>query len=473
MFNKILRNPVIMTWTNNLVQFGSAIFVLPLILVKFTTEEVAVWFVFNTILGLAMLADSGFGPTLVRATAYFFSGADILPRNIEQFKNQRAGKGKPNYKELFALLNTTGKVYLLLSLLASFFLAVGGSLISHNVISLAGNRTDIWLALTVLVISSGIKIQSVRWVSFIQGIDQVALIRRFESLVGTVRIVLYSLLLILNYKILGLLCADLLLSLATLVYARHFVFKWFVSKININELKPSKFDKRIFKSIWPATWRFGGIIYGGYLANNGVSLLVAQINDAALIVSYLLTLRIMLVLRQISQAPLYANLPRVMQMMAKHNFKQLRIYASKCIFFEMFLLIGSLMIVGLFGNTILAYMDINTKLVSINIFIPLSIWLILETHHSAHAQIYIASNHVPFLLPALLSGIAIVSIGYGIMGTYGLMGLVVTQLLVQAAFDNWYPVMLSLKLLRWPFKEYLLDVPVYGLQYLQSCVERK
>lgn len=473
MFNKIFSNPVIMTWTNSLVQFGSAIFVLPLILVKFTTEEVAVWFVFNTILGLSMLADSGFGPTTVRSAAYFFSGADILPKNIEEFKNKRSEKGSPNYRKLAALLNTTGRIYLLLSVLASILLAGIGSLVSKNVINLAGNPSDLWIAFMVMVISSGIKIQSVRWTSFIQGIDQVALIRRFESLVGTVRIVLYSLLLILNYKILGLLCADLLLSIATLLYARHFVSKWLADKIDITKVRLSKFDKDIFKGIWPATWRFGGVTWGAYFINFGVSLLVAQINDAALIASFLLTLRVMFVLRQIAQAPLYANLPRVMQMMAKHDFKQLKIYASKGIFLEIFLLISGLVFIGLFGNTILGYMDVKTKLISMDIYFLMSIWLILEIHHAAHSQIYMATNHVPFLLPALLSGIAIVSIGYCVMGTYGLMGLIITQLLVQAACNNWYPVMLSLKLLRWPFKQYLIDVPMYGLQYLQSYVARK
>lgn len=462
-----------MTWSNSLVQFGSAIFVLPLILVKFTTEEVAVWFVFNTILGFAMLADSGFGPTTVRSAAYFFSGADILPKNIEQFKNNRSEKGSPNYQKLFVLLNTTGKIYLLLSVLASIMLAGAGSLISKNVINLAGNSPDLWIAFMVMVISSGIKIQSVRWTSFIQGIDQVALIRRFESLSGTMRIGLYSLLLILDYKILGLLCVDLLLSLATLVYAKYFVSRWFADKIDFEKVKSSIFDKEMFKSLWPATWRFGGVTWGAYFINFGVSLLVAQINNAALIASFLLTLRVMFVLRQIAQAPLYANLPRVMQMMAKHNFKQLKIYASKGIFLELLLLISGLVFVGLFGNMILAYMDVKTKLISMDIYFLMSVWLILEIHHSAHAQIYMATNHVPFLLPALLSGIAIVSIGYGVMGAYGLMGLILTQLLVQASCNNWYPVMLSLKLLRWPLKQYLVDVPKYGMQYLHSCVVRK
>ena len=74
-----------MSWASQFVRFGSAIFVLPLILKFFTPIEQSFWFFINSILGLAMLADAGFGPTMIRAVSYFNSGADYLPRNKKEY----------------------------------------------------------------------------------------------------------------------------------------------------------------------------------------------------------------------------------------------------------------------------------------------------------------------------------------------------------------------------------------------------
>ncbi|MCL0088934.1 hypothetical protein M1O54_00995 [Dehalococcoidia bacterium] len=466
MITRALNQPVLMTWMSHFVQFGSAIFVLPLILIRFSTEEIAVWFLFNMIIGIAVLAGSGFGATTVRAVSYFFSGADSLPTNIVEFKNQKAKTGKPNYQKLYLLLSTLGRVYVLLSLLAIALLATIGPLIVSNVVALAGNRTDLWVAFGVLILSSAVRMQSVRWSSFIQGIDQVALIRRLESFISVIRICIYFILLTLGYKILALFIADLLLSIITLLYARHFVDSWFAKNAGKSSMRTTRFDKEIFGSMWPATWRFGLIMLGAYLINYAISLLVAQLDDAALIASFLFTVNILFMIRMISQAPLYANLPRLVQMMAKHDFNNLRRYAGTGIFAVMSLLVSSLLVVGLFGNTILEFFNIGTRLVGNEIFVLLSIWIILEVHHAAHAQIYMTSNHIPFLLPAVLSGIAIVGIGYIVMQSYGLLGLILVQLVVQACCNNWYPVMLSLRLLQWPFKQYIFDVPKFGIQYL-------
>ena len=86
-----------MTWASNFVRFGSAIFVLPLILKFFTPIEQSFWFFINTIIGFAMLADSGFGPTLIRAVSYFKCGADYLPRNKKEYdKMDKIADEEPN-----------------------------------------------------------------------------------------------------------------------------------------------------------------------------------------------------------------------------------------------------------------------------------------------------------------------------------------------------------------------------------------
>jgi hypothetical protein len=48
---------------------------------------------------------------------------------------------------------------------------------------------------------------------------------------------------------------------------------------------------------------------------------------------------------------------------------------------------------------------------------------------------------------------------------YGLLGILLVRFLIQLAFNNWYAMFLSLKLLNWRWTNYLIDVPKLGIQY--------
>ena len=103
----------------------------------------------------------------------------------------------------------------------------------------------------------------------------------------------------------------------------------------------------------------------------------------------------------------------------------------------------------------------------------MSISITLELHHGFHAQIYMGSNHVPFLLPGLISGIIILGIGSYVISQYGLIALVLTQLLVQLSFNNWYPVYLNLKLLDWGLSDYFLTIfskKNFGLEWIKFII---
>ncbi|HEY0129937.1 MAG TPA: hypothetical protein VGB57_00935, partial [Allosphingosinicella sp.] len=61
-----------------LLQYGGALLMLPLVLTRLSAAEVAIFYVFLTIQGLSLLADLGFQPTFARAFASAFAGASEL-----------------------------------------------------------------------------------------------------------------------------------------------------------------------------------------------------------------------------------------------------------------------------------------------------------------------------------------------------------------------------------------------------------
>ena len=84
--------------------------------------------------------------------------------------------------------------------------------------------------------------------------------------------------------------------------------------------------------------------------------------------------------------------------------------------------------------------------------------LLLEMHHGIHANIYVSTNHIPFLWPGLISGILIIILSLAVMDSFGLLGIILVQFIVQLSFNNWFPVYLNLKLMNWGFIEYLINI---------------
>src|SRR6202012_3480933 len=79
---------------------------------------------------------------------------------------------------------------------------------------------------------------------------------------------------------------------------------------------PARRDAAVLRALWPATWRSGI----GVLASHGIiqssGLVYSQLAPAADLASYLLALRVVTMVSQISQAPFYSKLPRMAALQA-------------------------------------------------------------------------------------------------------------------------------------------------------------
>lgn len=465
--NRLLENPIFMTYLAYIVTFGNAVFILPLLLIKFDSVELSVWFLFSTIIGLAILADSGFGSTLVRVVSYFYSGAKKIPKNLDEFLNiNREHNNGINREAISKTIQLSNIIYLTISIFASTIIFFIGKLILENVISKSNSSKELWIAFYVLIITVFIKMQTIKWNSFLQGFNQVAKQKQIETAVGLMKLIAYIIILLAGLKIFALVIIDLILSIIALILTKLKVNQKF-QKIKIIDTKKFKFNRELFFSIYPSIWRYGGVRWGAYFINYGNSIIVSQLPDPKIIASFLVTQRIIYFASQIAQVPVYARLPQIFQMLAKHDFERLKVFVAKSIFSGISVLAFILIMVGSLGNLILDFMNIHNKLVSIDIFTIMAISIILEFHNTIHAQIYMGSNHIPFLFPTIISGILILAIGFSVVDVYGLMGIVLTQFLVQLSINNWYPVYLDLKLLNWRFKDYIFDLISVPKLYLQ------
>ena len=71
---RVFNSPVLMTWSASAARSLNLLVVLPLIVTRLEAPEIAVWYLFVTLIQLQLLADLGFSPTFVRVFAYAAGG---------------------------------------------------------------------------------------------------------------------------------------------------------------------------------------------------------------------------------------------------------------------------------------------------------------------------------------------------------------------------------------------------------------
>ena len=464
LIQKILNNPTIMSWSSYFVQFGSGLVVLPLILKKYGETDQAFWFLVGTIRGFAMLADVGFGFIIIRAVSFFFSGLKKLPKNLKEFENTKSHGGDPNFQGLSDLLSTIKVIYLLLSFIVLVLLGSLGIFTVWNLISIANHSPHLWLSYIFVALSSIVYIKTIMWQSYMNGLNYVAKVYRFSTLIGILRITIFTILLILNFGVEYLSFYILIDSILTYLYYRWFVNNWLAK--NYKKCGQMRFKKEIFQSLWPITWKTGVTQWGDYFLNNGTAILGAQIQNVTLMASFLFTQRVFHLVRRTSEAPFYTHIPIIFRLMAKKDYGQLKKKAGTYIFFSMTLLIGTLSILGLFGNQILGIVRIDTDFVPLPLFLVMAITLLIQTHAGYHGNIYSSTNSIPYMIPTVISGLLLLGVGYMIVPVYELFGIVLLQLVIWIAFLAWYQVKISLKLLSWPLMVYIKDLFSNGFRFM-------
>ncbi len=453
--NQVLRSQIGMVWIETASRLGMGLIVFPIAISVFSDAELSLWLLFNAIIALSALSDSGLGAGLLRASAYFMSGAKNVPLNFDPLAEQKPERSTPpNWLGVRTLIATTQRLYAFIGL-ATFALATGaGGALIWNIQRAAGNQTELWVAFAFVVVWTIVENQNGRWSSILQGIGKLVLEKRISTVASMVKITVISLLLLFGYGLM-----EVTLAGAIITGVNYFALRGTaLSSVPQQSSMPAKFDRGLFLAIWPASWRTGISNWGAYFVYTGSSFIVAQLDDLTLVASYLVTLRISFMILQVARAPMAAYLPRLIAAFATGDQKQVRMYTLQLVTLGISVFVVGFVVVAVFGNHLLDLNDSDFMLVGNRTLFVIALILLLELHHSIHASIYIATNRMPFMWAAILSGGSIICIGFFVLPEFGLMGYLLVQFTIQAAFNNWYPVRLSLGLTNWQFKNYVASI---------------
>jgi len=286
---------------------------LPLVLVKLSTIEIAIYYLFATIIGLVNIADFGFNSTFSRCIALAIGGVD----RIQIMKRPDAHLRKPNYSLLSKIVGTMSKLYFWIGLAVFLLMTIFGTISLVRLIAKQDNGLYSWFAWAVIVISTTFVIWGFKYSAYLQGVNEIAIFRRWEAIVKLVATISGIMILEMGGGILALIVSNQLFLifnvLINMLFSRNVCNGLYLKK-------ERKIDFQTLKDIWPPAWKTGI----GYLMSLGLiqmsGIIYAQFAPVAQLATLLIGLKIIDMVSQFSQAPFYSKLPLMARLFAQGDF---------------------------------------------------------------------------------------------------------------------------------------------------------
>lgn len=448
---RVWDSPTITTWASLLARSLGLLLVTPLALRKFSTEEIAVWYLFLTLIGLQLLVDMGFTPSFSRVLAYAMGGMkkiEDIPAPGSRFESS----GAPNWPFIAEIFSTMRTFYSRLAFGAAAALALFGTLALVRPIHQVQHPGQAWAAWVAILAATAVTFRNNLYSAYLQGINQIPVLRRWEAFFSVSSILLATLALALSGSL-------VLLIVTNQVWAVFGVF-W-IRRIAKNALSGSfqqspqaRFSPAILAAVWPPAWRsgIGVIMSNGMIQASGI--IYAQFGPTASVASYLFSLRLMQAVSAFSQAPFYSKLPLLAQLYAAGKNAELLALARRGMALSYWIYVIGVTGIGLFANPLLTQIRAHARLAEPGLWALLSLAFFVERYGAMHIQLYSICNRIIWHIANGVSGAIYVLVSFLLFKQFGAYAFPIGILAGYLGFYAWYSALHSYRSFRMRFLEY-------------------
>jgi O-antigen/teichoic acid export membrane protein len=201
----------------------------------------------------------------------------------------------------------------------------------------------------------------------------------------------------------------------------------------------------LIRTLWPMAWRNGALALGTFFIQSASTLICSRELGLEATASYGLTIQIVGLLMTLSMTWVVVKLPVINRWRtARETEKITTLFVSRLRIALLTFVFGALAVTSL-ANPFLQTIGAKTLLLPAAQLALLFLIYFLEMNHSCHAAVVISENVNPFVLPALLSGVAVVAISAWLTPYWAMWGIIFSFGFVQLAFNNWWPVLRAIK----------------------------
>ena len=222
--------------------------------------------------------------------------------------------------------------------------------------------------------------------NILQGINKIALLRRWDTIFNSLSVLSSFIVLYLHGGLLILVIANQLWY--ALVVLRNI---YLCSSVENRKLKNIKIsivrDPYIINSVWPSAWRSGLGVFMSFGLIQVSGIIYAQIGDVAQIAAYLLALRIIQTLSTFSRAPFYSNLPLLAILRAQNKIVQQVSVAKFGMRLSYWVYVLGFIFIGLFLDKLLVIIHSNTHFVNSTLWFLLGCAIFIERRGYAYSAL--------------------------------------------------------------------------------------
>lgn len=450
-----------MTWGSFVSRSLSLVIVLPLILNRLSTEEIALWYLFSTVISLQLLADVGFCPTFSRVIAYGMGGLTTSElKNLSNIKSLSSPR-EPNWETIEKVCSTMQAIYLRLTVISIFLLATLGTWALVKPISASADVNSGWIAWGVILLASTFTLLGNTYNSYLQGVNQIALLRRWEILLSIGAIGSIFLVLNLGGGLLELVIANQGWLVLNIIRNR-----WLCRSIENEHFKQftkKEIDPVVFKAVWSSAWRSGVGVFMGYGLIQLSGVVYAQIATASGVASYLLALRLIQMVSQFSQAPFYSKLPVLAKLRSEGNLEQLIEVAKRGMFLSYWTYAIGFIGIGMLANPLLKLIGSNAEFAGPILWGVMGLSVFTERYGSMHIQLYSTTNHIIWDIANGVTGIIYLIASLFLFKIIGVYSFPVGTLTANLGFFCWYSAKHSYRefgINFWRFESFVVFPPI-------------
>ncbi|MEB3179505.1 MAG: hypothetical protein VKL59_10795 [Nostocaceae cyanobacterium] len=462
-----------MTWGSFLTRSLSLVIVLPLILTRLSTEEIALWYLFSTVIGLQLLADVGFSPTFSRVIAFGMGGLNTSELKDLRSVKQSASPREPNWETIEKICSTMQGIYLRLTVISIILLATLGTWALVKPISTIADVTSGWIAWGVILLASTATLLGNTYNSYLQGVNQIALLRRWETLTSLCAIGTSFLVLLLGGDLLGLVIANQGWLVLNILRNR-----WLCREVEngrFQQFSNKKIDPIVFYAIWSSAWRSGLGVFMSYGLVQLSGIIYAQVGTSGRVASYLLALRLIQMVSQFSQAPFYSKLPLLAKLRSQGNLEQQVSVAKRGMVLAYWSYVVGFIGLGIFAAPLLKLIGSNAEFVSPLLWCLIGLSIFAERYGAMHIQLYSTTNHIIWHVANAISGVIYLVVSLALFKKIGVYAFPVGTLAGYLGFYCWYSGMHSYRafgLKFWRFESFtmlpqLISMLFFSFLYLK------
>jgi O-antigen/teichoic acid export membrane protein len=426
LFKSDSSKDIIWSFFSTVIKIGGGLLVLPLILIKFSTEEIGLWYVFSTVGMFILMIDTGFSATIARNFRYVISNSSIFKNGINDIVTNSV---VINTEEL---LYVSKKIYFYLAFVALIFL--GGlsfyvnKLILEGGLDLVKNSVawgiySISICLNLRYYYNGAVLNGLNKIHLGQKIDAVSLIINYFSVI------------IFVYFGFGLISLSVGVLFGLVI--RIILYEYFV-KIEKVVVPNTKLVDTL-RILWPNTWRTGVSNLLGYFIKYLNTYFITIFLGLKIMGSYGITFQIIVLIVGISSIWLNTAYPilNTLRIEKQYNTLYSLFYSRLKKGIVSYIILSTLFV--FLGGWVLTFLHAKTQILSINFTLFILFYMFIDFIVNSYGYIIMSGNRIPFIKASLFTTalIIIFNLIFGYFN-FGLWGILISTFLAGISYNYWF-----------------------------------